>query len=43
MKPADFEKEWQSYVNDLKTCNLPVFEKFIQAGLDERVKKYGKK
>jgi len=42
-KPADFEKEWAAYVADLNKCNLPVFEKFIQAGLDERMKLYGKK
>lgn len=39
-KPADFEKEWENYLNDLKKCNLPVFEKFIQAGIDERIKLY---
>jgi putative aldouronate transport system substrate-binding protein len=42
-KSADFEKEWTKYVDDMSKCNLPVFEKFIQAGLDDRVKKYGKK
>jgi len=42
-KPADFEKEWANYLADLKACNLDVFEKFMQAGIDDRMKKYGPK
>jgi putative aldouronate transport system substrate-binding protein len=41
-KPADFEKEWANYVEDLKKTNLDLFEKYIQAGIDERMAKYGK-
>ncbi len=42
-KPADFEKEWANYLADLAKCNLKDFEAFIQAGLNERISKYGKK
>jgi len=42
-KPADFEKEWANYLADLKKCNLEIFEKWMQAKLDERIAKYGKK
>ena len=41
-KPADFEKEWANYVDDLKKCNLQLFEAYIQKGLDERMAKFGK-
>lgn len=40
-KPADFEKEWQNYVDDLAKCNLKAFEDFVQKGIDDRMAKYG--
>jgi putative aldouronate transport system substrate-binding protein len=42
-KPADFEKEWKAYLDDLAKCNLKVFEDFMQAGLDDRIKLYSSK
>ena len=42
-KPADFEKEWQNYVNDLMQANVKVFEDFMQAGIDDRMARYGQK
>jgi putative aldouronate transport system substrate-binding protein len=42
-KPADFEKEWKAYLKDLDKCNLGLFESFMQAGIDERVKLYSQK
>ena len=42
-RPADFEKEWQNFVDDLMKANIKEFEKFIQGGIDDRISKYGKK
>jgi putative aldouronate transport system substrate-binding protein len=41
-KSADFEKEWTSYLADLKKCDLGLFESFMQKGIDELIAKYGK-
>jgi putative aldouronate transport system substrate-binding protein len=40
--PADFEKEWANYVNELQQANIKVFEAFIQAGIDDRMAQFGK-
>ncbi len=42
-KPADFEKTWAEYVDALEKTNLKVYEAFMQAGIDERVKKWSPK
>jgi putative aldouronate transport system substrate-binding protein len=42
-KPADFEKNWQVYLDDLKKCKLEDYEKYVQAGINQRLKTWGKK
>jgi len=40
-KSADFEKEWNNYVANLKKTGIAAFEAFVQKGIDERISKYG--
>ncbi len=42
-KPADFEKEWASYVDNLKKCRPEDFEKPMQVFIDDRIKRFGPK
>jgi putative aldouronate transport system substrate-binding protein len=42
-KPADFEKTWKEYTDALAKCNLKAYEDFVQAGINDRIKKYGVK
>ncbi len=42
-KPADFEAAWKEYTDALVKTNLKVYEAYVQAGIDERISKYGGK
>jgi putative aldouronate transport system substrate-binding protein len=42
-KPADFDKIWTDYVGALQKANVKVYEDFMQAGIDERVKLWSPK
>lgn len=42
-KPADFEKNWKEYTDALAKTNLKAYEAYVQAGINDRVAKFGKK
>jgi putative aldouronate transport system substrate-binding protein len=41
--PAEFEANWKEYTDALAKCNLKAYEDFVQAGINDRIAKYGKK
>jgi len=41
-KTADFDKNWKTYLDDLAKANLGEYEKYIQAGINQRLKTWGK-
>lgn len=39
-KPADFDKQWAAYLADLGKANLATYEKYVQDGILDRVKRW---
>ena len=41
--PGEFEKNWKEYTDALAKTNLKAYEEFVQAGINDRVQKFGTK
>jgi putative aldouronate transport system substrate-binding protein len=41
-KAGDFEKNWKTYLDDLNKANLGAYEKYIQDGINQRLKTWGR-